>query len=94
MILNGNNILSESDFYDELKKIHPDFGYYFGRNLNALRDYVGLLDGYTIRWVNYKYSKEKLKDNFEVIINIFHEYNENILNNGLNKDGMIKLVLC
>ncbi|MGV6989423.1 barstar family protein [Testudinibacter sp. P80/BLE/0925] len=94
IILNGNNISCEADFYNELCSQNPDFGVYFGRNLSALKDYIGLLDGYTIKWLNHSYSKNKLKSDYDKIVNIFLDRNENILRKELGDYRIINLILC
>lgn len=45
IIFNGEEISSEKDFYDSLLKQVPEFGQYFGFNLDAFNDYIGLLEG-------------------------------------------------
>ncbi|KAE9525992.1 barstar family protein [Testudinibacter aquarius] len=94
IVLNGDNISCETDFYNELCSQNPDFGFYFGRNLSALKDYIGLLDGYTIKWLNHNRSKNKLMGDYDKIINIFLDRNENILKKELGEHRIINLILC
>ena len=42
VIIDCSLLLDEEDFYTQLIK-HVDFGEFFGRNLDAFWDYIGLL---------------------------------------------------
>ncbi len=80
IIFNGEEISSEKDFYDSLLKQVPEFGQYFGFNLDAFNDYIGLLEGKKIIWNNSMLSRVRLGDLFLEIIKLIDE------NNKINKD--------
>lgn len=43
IIFNGEKYHLKKIFYDSLLKQVPEFGQYFGFNLDAFNDYIGLL---------------------------------------------------
>lgn len=76
IIVEGKDIYSEKDFYIQIWKEEPDFGPYFGCNRSALRDYIGILDGQTVIWKNHIFSKNRLGNDFDVIVSIFLDRNK------------------
>ena len=79
IIINGNYIFSEDDFFNSLCKQVPELGCYFGRNLDALNDYIDLLSGKKILWGNFNLSLERLGSDFmEWLFYIIENYNSYI----------------
>lgn len=64
IIFNGKDIFTEDDFFTSLCKQAPEFGDYFGRNLDALNDYIDILSGKRIIWENFKISLTRLDKDF------------------------------
>lgn len=65
---------SKDDFYTQLTK-QVDFGEFFGCNLNALWDYIDLLEGKRIIFLNYSLLKNDIHDFLVDIIDLINEYN-------------------
>ncbi|SMB80004.1 Barstar (barnase inhibitor) [Pasteurella testudinis DSM 23072] len=89
IVLEGIDISNEYDVYFELWKQEPEFGPYFGFNIHALWDYIGLLEGDSIVWNNSELSRDRLGDDFYKIISLFNDWNKNIS----TEDKKIKLYL-
>lgn len=69
--INGQTVRTIDDLYDELsRQLH--FPPHFGRNLDALWDVLSTdIEGpFSIVWQNFKTSKKTTKRDFEQVINI------------------------
>ncbi|ASN85570.1 barnase inhibitor [Pectobacterium versatile] len=74
VILDGSSIETESDFHKAMSDL-LDFGPYYGRNLDALRDRLSndVERPVKIIWMNSSYSKSCLGDCFNKIVQIFEQ---------------------
>ncbi|MEQ9867287.1 barstar family protein [Pectobacterium aroidearum] len=74
IILDGVSIKTELDFHNAMSDL-LDFGPYYGRNLDALRDRLSndVERPVKIVWVNSDYSKSCLGECFNKIVQIFEQ---------------------
>lgn len=74
VILDGASIETELDFHKAISEL-LDFGPYYGRNLDALRDRLSndVERPVKIAWVNSNYSKSCLGKYFNEIVKIFEQ---------------------
>ncbi|MBA5235545.1 barstar family protein [Pectobacterium aroidearum] len=74
VILDGESIETERDFHKAISSL-LDFGLYYGRNLDALRDRLSndVERPVKIVWVNSNYSKSCLGEYFNKIVKIFEQ---------------------
>ncbi|MEI7369022.1 MULTISPECIES: barstar family protein [Pectobacterium] len=74
IILDGVSIETELDFHNAMSDL-LDFGPYYGRNLDALRDRLSndVERPVKIVWVNSDYSKSCLGECFNKIVQIFEQ---------------------
>ncbi|OSN00990.1 barnase inhibitor [Lonsdalea britannica] len=74
IILDGASIETEPDFHKAMSDL-LDFGPYYGRNLDALRDRLSndVERPVKIIWINSSYSKSCLGDCFNKIVQIFEQ---------------------
>jgi RNAse (barnase) inhibitor barstar len=81
--LDGNNFHNLDEFYCTLGEEVNGIAGYFGRQLYALYDCLrgnfGVKSISEITWHNHKRSKKLLKSKFDQIIEIFKEFNVNII---------------
>ncbi|MFZ7107937.1 barstar family protein [Avibacterium avium] len=90
IIIDLNKIRCESDFYTQLMSQEKEFGIYFGKNLDALWDYIGLLGGKKIIFINYNFLNNKLRKFFNVI-DMIYSYNLEIIKNKLGSEHLISV---
>ena len=93
IIFDTREINSESDFYNLLSKQHSGFCDYFGCNIDAFRDYVGLLEGDTLVFLNYDLGRIKMDNFYTKIINIINEWNAILDKAKVDKERMIKIIM-
>ncbi|MGR6681224.1 barstar family protein, partial [Avibacterium paragallinarum] len=72
IIIDLNKIRCELDFYTQLMSQEKEFGIYFGKNLDALWDYIGLLGGKKINFINYNFLNNELRKFFFNVIDIIY----------------------
>lgn len=74
IILDGVSIETELDFHNAMSDL-LDFGPYYGRNLDALRDRLSNDAERPVKivWVNSDYSKSCLGECFNKIVQIFEQ---------------------
>lgn len=84
VILNGENIHSESDFHKEIASL-LGFSQYYGENLDSLWDCLSydIERPVMIVWKNSDYSKKYLGDTFNHIIKVFELVREKDVKSGL-----------
>lgn len=90
VIIDLKLIKNPDDFYNQLT-YQVDFGPFFGRNLDAFWDYIDLLEGEKVLFVNYSLLNESLNAFFVEIISIINKYNLNLIRIGLTAKKLIKL---
>lgn len=74
VIIEGNQVKTESDFHQIMKR-HFDFGPYYGNNLHAFWDMLssGELENSHIIWIHSNESKKSLGIIFDYIIRMFSD---------------------
>lgn len=77
-----------TDFYDQLTS-QVDFGPFFGRNLDAFWDFIDLLEGEKIIFLNYHLLKDEMNDFFVKIISMINESNLNTIRARLSLERII-----
>ena len=92
IILDGTSIKTEPDFHKAMSDL-LDFGPYYGRNLDALKDRLGndVERPVKITWINSSYSKSCLGDYFNKIIQIFEQTKQQDIR--FNWDGRFDYIL-
>ena len=88
VIIDCGLLSDERDFYFQLIS-QVDFGEFFGCNLDALWDYIGLLYGKKIVFVNYQKLSSEMKLFINKVMKLIDE--SNVLNE--KKDGDRKNVI-
>ena len=70
-----------------------DFGPYYGRNVDALWDMLstGMAGGMVIVWENSEHSKQRMGDDFDLIISVFEQTKQRYLGKG--NDNVFDYVL-
>lgn len=91
VIIDLSKIEKADDFYDQLLQQVPDFGDFFGRNLNAFWDYIGLLGGKNVVFINSQYLKKDIFLFIKSIMEMIHESNVNSIRLKLPNDYLISL---
>jgi RNAse (barnase) inhibitor barstar len=89
IVINLKEMTSNDNFYDQLTS-QVDFGEFLGRNLNAFWDYIDLLGGVRIYFVNYSMLNYDMKEFFIKTISLINEYNINQIRLGLSPKTFIE----
>lgn len=71
VVIDLKQMKSPNDFYEQLVR-QVDFGVFFGRNLNAFWDYIGLLEEKEISFINYAL----LTDDMRFFFDKYHIYDK------------------
>ena len=74
VIIDCSLLFDEDDFYIQLTK-QVDFGEFFGRNLDAFWDYIGLLYEKKIIFLNYGSLSNNMALFVNKVINLINESN-------------------
>lgn len=90
VVIDLHQIKSPHDFYEQLTK-QVDFGAFFGRNLDALWDYIDLLEEKKISFINYSFLDYCMYDFIAEVVSMINEYNLEKIKVRLNSRGGIYL---
>ena len=88
VIIDCSLLLDDEDFYTQLMK-QVDFGEFFGRNLDAFWDYIGLLYEKKIIFLNYGSLSNDMILFVNKIINLINENNTE--HKGIDKRHLISI---
>ncbi|MFU2090576.1 barstar family protein [Avibacterium avium] len=91
IIIDLNKIRCESDFYTQLMSQEKEFGIYFGKNLDALWDYISLLGGNKIIFINYDFLIDELREFFFNIIDMIYSFNLKSIKSELTSEYLISV---
>lgn len=73
VVIDLQQINTPHDFYEQLTK-QVDFGAFFGKNLNAFWDYIGLLEE-KILFINFSLLDNGMYEFIIKIVSMINEYN-------------------
>lgn len=93
VVIDLNLIKTSDDFYDQLAS-QVDFGPFFGRNLDAFWDYIGLLEEKKLSFINYSLLSDDVKSFFLDIISMISEYNSSLIRIGVISERLIHISIC
>lgn len=78
--IDGLQINSKTDFHRIIAE-NLDFGPYYGHNTDALWDMLstGMAGGMVIIWENSEHSRQRMGDDFGIIISVFEKTKQRYL---------------